>query len=59
MATLFTNHVEPMIEVREPQSVLEKSSGEPMGVLKHSAFVGHFMPAEAISSETHRMASTG
>jgi antitoxin StbD len=38
--------------------VLEKSGGEPVAVLRNSALVGYFVPAEAISNETHRTAST-
>ena len=37
--------------------VLEKSGGEPVAVLKNSALVGYFVPAEAISNEAHRTAS--
>ena len=57
MATLLTKHIASMTEMREPHKVLEKSGGEPVAVLKNSALVGYFVPAEAISNETHRTAS--
>ena len=58
MATLLTKHIVPLAEMCEPHKVLEKSGGEPVAVLKNSALVGYFVPAEAISNETHRTAST-
>jgi antitoxin StbD len=57
MATLLTKHIASMTEMREPHRVLEKSGGEPVAVLKYSALVGYFVPAEAISNESHRTAS--
>lgn len=57
MATLLTRNVVSMAEVREPHKVLEKSGGETVAVLKNSALVGYFVPAEAISEEQHRTAS--
>lgn len=57
MATLLTRHIASMTEMREPHKVLEKSGGEPVAVLKNSALVGYFVPAEAISNEQHRSAS--
>ena len=57
MATLLTRNIASMTEMREPHKVLEKSGGEPVAVLKNSALVGYFVPAEAISEEQHRMAS--
>jgi antitoxin StbD len=42
---------------REPNKALEKSGGEPVAVLKNSALVGYFVPAEAILQEQHRTAS--
>ena len=56
MATLLTKHIASMTEMREPHKVLEKSGGEPVAVLKNSALVGYFVPAEAIASKTHRTA---
>jgi antitoxin StbD len=43
--------------MREPHKVLEKSGGEPVAVLKNSALVGYFVPAEAISNEQRRPAA--
>ena len=57
MATLLTRNITSMTEMRGPQKVLEKSGGEPVGVLKNSALVSYFVPAEAISNEQHRTAS--
>ena len=57
MATLLTKHIASMTEIREPHKVLEKSGGEPVAVLKNSALVGYFVPAEAVSSGGHRTAS--
>ena len=57
MTTLLTKHIASMTEMREPHKVLEKSGGEPVAVLKNSALVGYFVPAEAISSKMHRAAS--
>lgn len=57
MTTLLTKHIASMTEMREPHKVLEKSGGEPVAVLKNSALVGYFVPASAISNESHRQAS--
>lgn len=57
MATLLTRHIASMTEMREPHKVLEKSGGEPVAVLKNSALVGYFVPAEAISYDSNRVAS--
>ena len=57
MTTLLTKHIASMTEMREPHKVLEKSCGEPVAVLKNSALVGYFVPASAISNESHRQAS--
>ena len=58
MATLLTKHIASMTEMREPHKVLEKSGGEPVAVLKNSALVGYFVPAEAVSDAAHRVAAT-
>jgi antitoxin StbD len=57
VATLLTRNIESMTEMREPHKVQKKSGGEPVAVLKNSALVGYFVPAEAISSAQHRTAS--
>ena len=58
MATLLTKHIASMTEMREPHKVLEKSGGEPVAVLKNSALVGYFVPAQAVSDTAHRVAFT-
>ena len=58
MAVLLTKHIASMIEMREPHKVLEKSGGEPVAALKNSVVVGYFVPAEAVSDTSHRVAST-
>ena len=57
MTTLLTKHIASMTEMREPHKVLEKSGGEPVAVVKNSALVGYFVPASAISNESHHQAS--
>jgi len=57
MATLLTKHIVSVAEMREPHKVLEKSGGEPVAILHGSALVGYFVPAVAISNETHRGAA--
>jgi len=57
MATLLTKHIVSLAEMREPHKVLEKSGGEPVAILHDSALVGYFVPAAAISNETHRRAA--
>ena len=57
MTRLLTPHIASMTEMREPHKVIEQSNGEPVAVLKNSALVGYFVPVQAISDESHRMAS--
>ncbi|MDP6969243.1 MAG: hypothetical protein QGG88_09030 [Gammaproteobacteria bacterium] len=57
MTTLLTRNIATMTEMREPHKVLEKSGGEPVAILRNSALVGYFVPAEAVSNEAHRVAS--
>lgn len=57
MTRLLTRHIASMTEMREPHKVIEKSNGEPVAVLKNSALVGYFVPAQAISDESDRIAS--
>lgn len=57
MTRLLTPHIASMTEMREPHKVIEQSNGEPVAVLKNSTLVGYFVPAQAISDESHRMAS--
>ena len=57
MTTLLTRNIATMTEMREPHKVLKRSGGEPVAILRNSALVGYFVPAEAISNEQHRTAS--
>ena len=57
MTRLLTPHIASMTEMREPHKVIEQSNGEPVAVLKNSTLVGYFVPAQAISDESHRTAS--
>ena len=57
MTTQLTRNIATMTEMREPHKVLKRSGGEPVAILRNSALVGYFVPAEAISNEQHRSAS--
>ncbi len=57
MTRLLTQHIATMTEMREPHKVLEKSGGQPVAVLKNSALVGYFVPAEAVALTEHRYAT--
>ena len=57
MTTLLTRNIATITEMREPHKVLKRSGGEPVAILRNSALVGYFVPAEAISNEQHRTAS--
>ena len=50
MTKLLTKHIATMTEMREPHKVLERSGGEPVAVLRNSALVGYFVPAEAVAA---------
>jgi antitoxin StbD len=57
MTKLLTPHIATMTEMREPHKVLERSGGKPVAVLKNSALVGYFVPAEAVQETESRVAS--
>jgi antitoxin StbD len=57
MTRLLTPHIATMTELREPHKVLERAQGQPVAILKNSALVGYFVPAEAISNTEHHVAS--
>lgn len=59
MARLLTPHIATMTELREPHKVLERAHGQPVAILKNSALVGYFVPAEAISNTEHLVATLG
>ena len=57
MTELLTRHIATMTEMREPHKVLERANGQPVAILKNSALVGYFVPAEAVSTQDHRYAT--
>ncbi len=57
MTRILTKHIASMTEMREPHKVLERSCGEPVAILKNSALVGYFVPAEAVENMDIEMAS--
>lgn len=57
MTKLLTPHIATMTEMREPHKVLERSGGNPVAVLKNSALVGYFVPAEAVQETESRVAT--
>ena len=57
MTQLLTTHIATMTEMREPHKVLERANGKPVAILRNSALVGYFVPAEAISPDKHRVAT--
>ena len=59
MTKLLTTHVATMTEMREPHKVLERSGGKPVAVLKNSALVGYFVPAEALQDTETKVATRG
>jgi antitoxin StbD len=57
MTKLLTPHIATMTEMREPHKVLERSGGNPVAVLKNSALVGYFVPADAVQETESRVAT--
>ena len=57
MTELLTRHIATMTEMREPHKVLERANGQPVAILKNSALVGYFVPAEAVSTQDYRYAT--
>ncbi len=57
MTRLLTNHIATMTELREPHKVLERSGGQPVAILKNSALVAYLVPAEALGTAEHRVAT--
>ena len=58
MTKLLTRHIATMTEMREPHKVLERAGGEPVAILRNSALVGYFVPADAVS-EGENSTATG
>ncbi len=46
-----------MTELREPQKVFDRANGQPIAILKHSALVGYYVPAEAVGKADTREAT--
>jgi antitoxin StbD len=57
MTRLLTDRIASMTEMREPHKVLERSGGKPVAILKNSALVGYFVPAEAVEQVEYRYAT--
>ncbi|MCB2137672.1 MAG: hypothetical protein KDE08_17280 [Rhodobacteraceae bacterium] len=58
MATLLTNQIATITELREPQKVLDRANGKPVAILKNSQLVGYLVPAEATARpDQHRPAT--
>ena len=57
MTKLLPPHIATLTEMREPHKVLERSGGNPVAVLKNSALVGYFVPAEAVQETDSRVAT--
>ena len=57
MTKLLTKHIGSMTEMRWPRKVLERAAGEPLAILKNSALVGYFVPAEAVEDAEIGVAS--
>lgn len=57
MTKLLTRHIATMTEMREPHKVLERAGGEPVAILRNSALVGYFVPADAVSEGEHSTAT--
>jgi len=57
MTRLLTPHIATMTEMREPHKVLERANGRPVAILRNSALVGYFVPAEAVEAQEHRAAT--
>jgi antitoxin StbD len=57
MTRLLTPNIASMTEMRKPHKVLERSGGEPVAILRNSALVGYFVPAEAVDNVEHRQAT--
>lgn len=60
MTRLLTPYIATMTEMREPHKVLERANGHPVAILKNSALVGYFVPAEAVEAvgaQEHRAAT--
>lgn len=48
MTRLATPQIATITELREPQKVFDRANGKPIAILKNSALIGYFVPAEAM-----------
>ena len=49
MTRLATPQIATITELREPQKVFDRANGQPIAILKNSALIGYFVPAEAMA----------
>jgi antitoxin StbD len=57
MTRLATPQIATITELREPQKVFDRAGGQPIAILKNSALVGYYVPAEAVGKTEHRYAT--
>ena len=57
MTRLATPQICTMTELREPQKVFDRANGQPIAILKNSALVGYYVPAEAVGKVDSREAT--
>jgi antitoxin StbD len=57
MTRLATPQICTMTELREPQKVFDRAGGQPVAILKNSALVGYYVPAEAVGKIESRVAT--
>jgi antitoxin StbD len=58
MTRLATPQIATITELREPQKVFDRANGQPIAILKNSALVGYFVPAEAMPDISGNRAAT-
>ena len=46
-----------MTELREPQKVFDRAGGQPVAILKNSQLVGYLVPAGAVGTAEHQVAT--
>lgn len=57
MTRLATPQIATITELREPQKVFDRANGQPIAILKNSALVGYYVPAEAVGRIETRVAT--
>ena len=58
MTRLATPQIATITELREPQKVFDRANGQPIAILKNSALIGYFVPAEAMPDPSDNRALT-